>query len=409
MPRYREHHLSLPFFNVDRSRNMRLLHLLRVTRDLTNKFALFFLPIYLFQLGMETSLLQFLPVSPLQRGLLTIAFYYISTGIVGIALSIPFGRLVSKIGYQRALVLSDAMRLVQFLGLFYLHSNPFFMLFVAVALIDGANSLFFWSSYWTILSKQARRNRMGGDLGLLQLLLQIVAVVTPALSGILALLLGLEMLFLAGVAFALISMIIVLFMDTEEVKYTVSWKEFRRWLHERRYERLALSMAGKYINDATVFIWPLYVFLLLGSVDKVGYLYTISLFLAMIVVFFTGTYLDKSKNKKPFFLSGGLLAAVWLAKTQVVTVWGIAISDAVERLSSNVHGLYFDVAVLKRGKGSKAICYFIYRELLISGVKVVFWSLFAIFFLLFGEWKALFVFASLGVMLSLLIKESKLD
>ncbi len=386
---------------------LKLLGAQRIFRDLANKYAGFFMPIFLFELGRQTDLLAFLPLPAHQRGFLAIAFYFIIYGLMGAVMGIPLGRLMAKTGYRRTLVLAHLMRMLFFSSLYILGHEPSWMLFIVVALLDGFNSTIFWSGFWTLMSKESRRNRMGRNLGIVQLILQIVAVTSPAIAGAIASLAGITVLFLFGIIFTLMSLIAVLMMEREEVKYQVSLKEFRRWLSEKRYERLALALSGKFINDATVFIWPLYVFLLLGSIDKVGYLFTVSLFLAMLVVYFAGMHFDRSKSRWPFITSGGTISLVWLAKTQTLSVWGIAVADAIDRLATNIHDLYFQIAVLRRGKGSKAVAYFIYREVLANMARVIYWSLFAIFFLLYGEWKALFVVAALGALLSLLLRESK--
>lgn len=408
MPRSRGRHLTLPRFHSKHSRNLKLLYSLRVSRDLISKFTMFFLPIYLYQIGSSTDLLNFIPVSSFERGMLIIGLYFLVSHIIGAITTIPSGNLAVKIGYQKTFVISYLLFFVQLLLLYLLGSNTIFMIFLASALLNGLQSPLFWCSYLTLLSRNTKQATMGQELGVLQLLIQVVAVVAPAISGLLAYLIGMEVLFLLGIVATLVSVILVLLMDEKEVSYSVSWKEFFTWLKDRSYERLAVSMAGSYVYDAVVFLWPLYVFLLVGSIDKVGYLYTISLFLAMLVTFFTGVYIDNSKSKKPFYLSGGVLSVVWLARTQIIGVWGIVFSETVDRLASNVNKLFFDTALIKRSKGSTTFAYFIYREVIISFSAIAFWLFYIIFFLMHGGWIGLFIFASIGSMLSLLIRESKL-
>lgn len=407
MPRSRGRYLPLPRFHINHTRNLKILYGLRVCRDLMSKFALFFLPIFLYQVGSQTAIFEFLAVSNLQRGMLAIGVYYIISASLSALFSIWAGKLAVKIGYQKTFVFSYLLYLVQFILLFYLSSAPNLRLYLLVAVVNGLQTPVFWASYLTILSKNTKRASMGQDMGVLQLLLQVVGVVAPAVSGLIAYLIGMEVLFLLGMVMTLISVSLVLLMDEKESRFQVSWQEFFAWLQERQYGRLAASMMGKYIYDAAVFLWPLYVFLLLGTIDKVGYLYTISLFLAMLVTFFTGVYIDRTRNKKPFYLSGGLLSVIWLLRTQVFTVWGIILSDTFDRLAANVHALFFDTAVIKRGKGSRAFSYFIYREVIVNTAAVFFWLAFVIFFLLNGGWTGIFVFASVGVMFSLLVRENK--
>jgi MFS family permease len=409
MPRNRAHHLHLPNYTFDDNKNLRLLYGIRVVRDLANKMALFFLPIFLFNIGRETNFLSFLDTlfntsfSSFQRGMLTISFYYIAYGIVGFLSSIPAGKTLGKIGYQRSFVLSFMSRALVFLFLFLSKSNPIYL--IPSMILDGLGAQFFWGGYYSLLSRSAHKKNMGKDLGLIQFLLQVVAVISPAISGFIAYLVGLEYLFLVGMVLALSSSILALMMDSKIHKNSISFKQFISWAKEKRFIKLGVAYSGKYMSDTLIYLWPLYVFFLLGSVDRVGYLYTLSLFLAMFFTFFIGKYVDQHKDKKPFYLSGGFISMLWLLRTQVFSVWSIALVDTFDRLATNVYSLFFDTIFMKRGKGHSSDEYFIYSEMMLSFSKVIFWSLFGLFFIFFSSWNSLFIFAGVAVLIGLLVSD----
>ena len=380
---------------------------MRLMRDFANKFALFFLPIYLYQIGSGTEILSGLQLNTVQQGLLLVAIYHGITGFVGMCTSISSAKLLESFSFGQVFFWSQLMRLGQFIGLYYLQDYPFWWVLLIAAVIDGYKSPMYWQAFYTLLSKFTKKMHMGQDMGTLQLLLQLVAVAAPAVSGAIAVWLGLNVLFLFGLIMTLLGGIIALAIKQHETKDRVSLAEFFVWFRERAFERLAISYAGKYINDAAIYIWPLYVFLLLGSVDGVGYLYTMALFMALLATMFVGAYIDHRKSKKPFYLSGGILTLVWIAKTQVLTPWGIAVADTFDRLAANVHSLFFDTVFMKRGKGHSALSFFTYREVVINATVVLFWTVFGLIFVIFDNWQALFVLASLGVIVSLLIKEHR--
>lgn len=399
--------MGLPKFHFDHSRELNTLFFLRVLRDFANKFALFFLPIYLYQIGSTTGIIDFFPLSNLQQGLVLLALYHLISGLVGTVSAIPSAKLFKRLTYGQVFFWSQLVRLGQFIGLYYLQEFPFLWVLVLAAVIDGYQSPMYWQAFYTLLSKFTKKMHMGQDMGILQLLLQLVAVIAPAISGAIAIWMGLHVLFLFGLLMTLLGGILALSIAKTESRDSVSAAEFFKWLRERSFDRLALSYAGKYINDAAIYIWPLYLFILLGAVDEVGYLYTLALFLALLVTLFIGSYIDKRKSKKPFYFSGGVLTLVWLAKTQVVSPFSIAIADTFDRLAANVHSLFFDTVFMKRGKGHSALSFFTYREVVINATVVLFWAFFGAVFVFLENWQALFVLASLGVVISLLIKEHR--
>ena len=405
MPNYRDYHLHLPHLHIqtDDNPNLRFLYGIRVARDLVNKLALFFLPIYLLEFGKTSGLYAFTGLSEFKQGIIALSVYYIMYGVIAGLSAIPIGQLVVKLGHQKMMIFSYLLRLVALL-LLYASNQTTWFIFVAVV-FDAVQSNMFWPSYHTVLSQNTLKNHMGQDLGMLQFFLQLVAVISPAVSGFIAVTIGLESIFLIALVGTTIGMILTLFMDIKGTRDVISFKEFRGWLREKQFKKLTLSIAGRYINDAALFVWPLYVFIFLGSVDKVGYLYTISLFIAMMFTFFISVYIDHTKSRKPFFLSGGILSVLWLLRTQFLSILSIALIDVVERLTSNFHWLFFDMLLMKRGKGSNALSYFVYREIVLNVTAIAFWVIFAGFFMLNWGWNSLFLFAAVGVILSLLMKD----
>lgn len=405
MLRLREHHLQLPFWHVDSGRTIHALYATRVIRDLVNKIALFFFPIFLFQFGAQAPELMQLTLTSFQKGMLVIAGYYFLAQLTVLLSAIPIGTLIRNYTHERSFVFSYFLRALVF-ALLLFNQEHLWMVAVA-ALLDGVQSNFFWNSYHTVLSRVAKKKHMGQDLGALQFLLQLVAVLSPAIAGLVARYLGMDVLFLAALALSLIGGIFALALRLEPETDAVSLAEFFRWLREVSFRKLSVSFAGRYINDIGLFMWPLYVYFLLGAVDKVGYLYSLSLFVSLLVTFFVGSYIDSHPKKKPLMISGSALSFLWLARTQVWGVWGVGLVDVFDRLISNVHWLYFDTIFIRRGKGSQALSYFVYREIVLSVVGVVFWLLFGLIFIFFAGWNILFVLAAVGVLLSSIITEHK--
>lgn len=405
MFRIKDYHLHLPHFTFDNTKNLRLLYAIRIIRDLVNKIAMFFLPIFLFTVGDSSNFLDHTNFSHFQKGILLLCLYYIVYGLIALLFAIPSAAIYKKIGYQRAFVFSFLLRCVYFALMFYARNNIIFL--IPAVLADAINSKLFWPGYFVLLSDQIDKKKIGADVGLIQFLLQVLSIVAPAVSGLVAYKIGIEFLFLVGLILTLLSSILALSMESYLVKSEPSFKEFIEWLKEIRFAKLGASFMGKYFYDATIYIWPLYVLSILGSIDRVGYLYTLSLFLAMTITFFMGDYIDHHKSKKPFYLSGGFLSLITLSRAQAFTPFGIATIDIFDKLTANVYGLFFDTMFMVRSKGHSSSSFFVYREMILDVSTILFWSVLGLFFIFFDGWRSLFVIAALGVLVSLLIKDSK--
>ena len=400
------HRLRIPRITIDSSRTMRLLFSIRIIRELANKFALFFLPVFLFQLGQSTHVLGDWGLSHLQSGIVLMSLYLAGARLSALLLAFPAGNFIRKYGFSAGLMLSHLLYAVMLVSFRVSMDNSSWLLVAMLA--DGVNSFLMWGCFNTLFSKGAKEARMGQDLGFVQLLLNLTWMIAPALSGVAIFLIGYEFLFSIGLVLTGILIVLSALLKAPHERDKISFKELAFWVNERRFVKLGVSIAGKAIHDLAIFVWPLYVFLLLGNTEKVGFLYSLSFLLSMILSLFIGVKLDHQQKKRPFFVSGGIISLLWALRAQVFSFWSIAVVDALDKITGNFHWLFFDRVLLNRGKGREAFSYFVYREMIISVTIVIFWSFFALMFLVFPfEWKGLFALAAVGVMMSLLVSRKQ--
>jgi MFS family permease len=389
---------------TNNNKNLRLLYAMRVAKNFSSKFAFFFLPIFLYKIG---SNLNFGEFDEIQRGMLFIAGFFLLARLTSLLSVMPVGNLIRKIKPKNGLMIAHFLRLMS-LTLLILGENNYFLIFLA-SVYEGIYVNFFWLSSNYLLGENMKNRQLGKKLGVLNSLLQIVSVISPLISGLIAFYFGFQSLFWLGMFFVFLCCIFTYFIRDSSVDDEISWQEFFSWFREKRYKRLMISFFGGYIYSESLYLWTLYIFLYLGDIKKVGYLYTISVVLVFIVLFFTAKYLDSGKkSKKPFYISGGLISFLWLIRTQFIGLFFLTIIDVCEKLAFNVYGLFFDNLLMKRSVGSQSYSYFVYRNVIISVSGLIFWAFFSLVFSLGSSgWDNVFILTSFGLILSLLIREKE--
>ncbi len=396
--------MSIFSFTFQRTKNLKYLYAIRLVRDLANQLMIFFLPLYFFNLRFP--FMSRFELSGLQEGIFNVAMVYLLTYVVCFFLAIPTSRILTKHGVRYGFLLGHLFYCLYALALFFSIENPYLVLTAAV--INGLQINLFWNTYHYSLSKHSSENKIGSNLGIINFLLTLLAMIAPALGGIIIVTLGYQTLFLLGLFIILFGVVFSLQLDNVKVRDHISFKEFSAWLAEPTFRRLAVSFTGRYFNDASINLWTLYMFILLGSHDSVGYFYSLSLFLALLISYFAGSYIDRDKGRKQFFMSGGFLSFFWVLRGFMLNIWTITIVNAFDKLTASYHWLFFDRSWIMRGKGREALSYFVYREMIYSLAAIVFWLFVAVIFYFFiAAWKSLFVAAAIGVLLTLLIKEHK--
>jgi len=404
--------MKLPKLVFQKNQNLKHLYAIRLMRELVNKLVMFFLPIYYFNLQLpiwdkinwSLRLNNQNTLTALQIGVFNIALLHLLNRLVAFISSIWVAKNTIKFGTKHAFVMGQILYTLFTAFLFLSQVNPYWI-FLAV-IIDGIQINYFWNSYYYSLSRNSDHHKMGSNLGIINFLLNIITMISPALGGLIIAGLGYGNLFLLGLVLIVIALIFAILMDNVKVRDKISWEEFSTWMMEPGFRRLGTTFVGRYFNDGMLQMWPLYIFILLGTSAKVGFLYSFSLLLAMLISYSVGAVIDKRKNRRPFVLSAGILSFFWVIRSFVVGFWSIVVVNTLDRITSSFHWLFFDRVWMVRGKGREGLSYFTYRQMILSVAAIVFWSLVFFLFYFFGEaWVSLFLVAAVGVLLTLLVKE----
>lgn len=404
--------MKLPKLTFQKNQNLKYLYAIRLMRELVNKLAMFFLPIYYFNLHLpfwdkinwSLSLNGQNTLTALQIGVFNIALMHLLSRLVAFISSIWVAEHTIRLGTKHAFIMGQILYALFTIFLVLSKVNPYWV-FLAV-MIDGLQINYFWNSYYYSLSRNSDHHKMGSNLGIINFLLNIITMISPAIGGLIIAGLGYSNLFLLGLMLIILGLIVAISMDNVKVHDKISWKEFSNWMMEPGFRRLGMTFAGRYFNDGMLQMWPLYIFILLGTSAKVGLLYSFSLLLAMFISYSVGAIIDKRKSHRPFVVSAGILSFFWVIRSFVVGFWSIVVVNTLDRITASFHWLFFDRVWMVRGKGREALSYFTYRQMILSAAGVLFWSLVFFLFYFFGEaWVSLFLVAAIGVLLTLLVKE----
>lgn len=404
--------MKLPKFSFQKNSNLKSLYIIRLMRELVNKLVMFYLPIYYFNLhfpfwdSINWSLIRNgqAPFTALQIGIFNIAILHLLCYLASFVSSILVANRTIKLGTKQSFIMGQILYAIFSVLLFLSQKNPYWVLLAV--LIEGVQINYFWSSYYYSLSRNSDHRRVGSNLGVINFLLNVVTMISPALGGVIIAGLGYSNLFLLGLVLIVVALIFTILMDNVKVRDKISWQEFSTWMSEPGFRRLGLTFAGQYVNNGMLLMWPLYIFILLGTSTKVGLLYSSSLLLAMIISYVVGNAIDKHKSRKPFVVSAGVLSFFWIIRSFITGFWSIVLVNTFDRITSSFHWLFFDRVWVVRGKGREGLSYFTYRQMITSAAAIVFWSAVFFLFYFFGEaWVSLFVIAAVGVLLTLLVKE----
>lgn len=376
-------------------------------QEVLHKGVYFFLAIIIYQ-----SAIQFRPafignLADFQVGMLAVTSFFIIQRLVVFLTTIGLAQVLKEWHSDSIWIVASLTRLVVFCSLYVVNYHWGFLVLAAVA--EGVHAVLFWTQFVpTVKQKKLElqpEKVFAKENSTIQFLAELLIVLAPSLVGFFAFNYGLQMILLIGVILTLFSSFALLDFSVQIKREPISWLGWKKNLVSQLSWKKTLGEFGEYLNHSLFLLWPLYVYLLLKSVDRVGFLYTISLFIAILASFFIGTYLMKMQKKRHYYLSASLMSLLWLARASTLGISGIMFVDAAERLLSRLHWqLHHALKLRVERKHHYALE--MYNQVSLSLAAVVFWLLVAAIALFTSFWPVVFIFAAVGVMVSMVIQTS---
>lgn len=384
---------------------MRPLFFATLLRNIADQLVGVFLPLFLFGIGTQGHYFAFLGVTPFVSGILLPVCYYAVQRITMALVAFPAANLVYRIGYVKGMLIGITCLALNFLGLYLAKSDPGFLLPTAV--LGGLFLFFYWTSHDSLFALEINVKEIGRGIGAMAFLTKLAQIATPAIAGTVIALFGYPTLFLIGIAFLFASTFPFMFVKSSTVYHRPNLTEFLTWIKESRFRKFAVVQLGMYMDIVAILLWPIYVMLILGKVEQVGYLFSFAMFLSLVLTYLAGWFVDHKKGKKMYVISGAIISVSWATRLFVRGLWDILGVEFMEKLAGSVYAPCYDSLLCRRAKGRAVFAFYVYKEVLLSFSAVILWSLVFLFFLMPVAWETVFLLGAIGVVLSLFLDGKK--
>lgn len=391
--------LFRPLMLPVRFRKMFLAHLLR---GAAMQMVGLFVPVFLYLNAESLPLRQLvLPFNgnPMIAGLGTVCLFFLGVRFLTACIAIPSGVIIQKLGLVKSMLIGNAALVGIQLSLWQSLQTPW--LVVAAIVFAAIEVMFYWTPYLTEFSAYADEKVLPKEVGFLELADRTVRAMLPMIGGLLIALIGFDGLFVTASAMILTACVLLLYSSEIHLSSRPSWTEFWQWLKHPEYRKIGIGLAGRLWDDNGLALWPIYLFLFLGTTERVGYLYTLALLASLVITYLVGSALHRIGEKRTLVFSASFLSVVWVLRSAAGQAWHFLSVDLMQRLADSVYVPTFDIFLFRFSRHQKMFEFFIYRELFISLGSILFWSSAMMLFVLGIAWKGVFVLAGLGVFASL--------
>lgn len=248
-----------------------------------------FIPIYLYRIGFSLN---------------EIFLYYTFFYAFEASLEYLSTHFLVKLGPKHCIIFSLPISALSLVALWTIPSYhwPLYL----VAFLNALGMAFYWQGYHYDFSKVKHADRTTQEISRLYIALAILGAIAPLLGGLIAEYLGMGLLYII-VTLGLLAAIFPLFKSHEPHRRTfidLSKVKIKKIFMDQ------ISYASYGIEGAaSVVLWPLFVFFIVGSYKNVGLVTTAALILTLSITYIVGKKADKMVKTR-FIKTGSFLTGL---------------------------------------------------------------------------------------------------
>ncbi len=332
--------------NTKVSKDLALLFISRVLMRVSLGALGVFLPIFLYQ--------QIRPAFNSQIAVLYVTFIFLSIYTLHLLLAPLAASLFHRWGMRKMMMAGILMAALSIITLYFFESNPELSLFLYV-ISTGFYRALYWVPYHVDLTHELDDSKRGRQLATMANISDILVVFVPFLGGVaIASLGGFQQVFLVSAFLMLLSILPLAFMSDIYEYYSWGHLETFKKLFSPENRPLFIAQAARGAqNVATLFFWPLYIFLIS---DKqfvlLGAITSATIVFIMILRYIIGKWIDKFNRNKMLWAGILLSATGWFLKVFVYTPMQAVFVDTYHRMGRTVNGLTFNAVTYEQSADS---------------------------------------------------------
>jgi len=287
-----------------------------------------------------------------------------------LVLQYPAALYIAKYGPKHSIALSMPLLFVHFI---LLQSLPTYHWPIWLLSLTGSISVaLFWQAYHLDFAKAKHNSSAAKEVSRLFIMLTLVGAFAPFVGGTIASEFGISILFILVLAILFLA-IIPLFQTGEphiEKKLDLKKLYFKKIANQL----IAYGSAG-YESSASMIIWPLFIFLILGTYQKVGFVTSIALLFMIAIAYVLGKRADKEIKTKYIKVGGFFNGIIYFLKITASTILHVFFFNFASSISHSIITTPFDTEYyLHSDEGSKSE-YIFMMEISIAVIRILFFGM----------------------------------
>jgi len=361
------------------SKELTLIYISLALRNFSLSLISLFIPLYLYhEIGYS-----------LEETLMVFLFYSVASAIF-----CPIAaKFSAKYGFKHSVLFSTPFYILFILFLYLLPSvkTPLIIL----ASLMGISLAFYWVGMHPLFYFVTDKKRRGEEFGKSKVIMVAAATAGPLIGGLLINLTGFSLLFAFASFFLFLSSIILFFSKDAHVKYHFSVKKLfskDKWKNSLFF----VSQGTEFIANGV--IWPLFIFLILGSYLSLGIIGSILAGLTIIISWAFGKFSDRTDKHKLITIFSSFESLSWFLRSLVITPAHVFVTTLFGAVTNGIRSIPVGALVYDKTEKEDVLGYFVTREIFICLGRILILTL----VLMLGSLKSGLIFQGFSSLAALL-------
>ncbi len=313
-----------------------------------------FVPIYLFNLGYE---------------IYQILFFYFLVSFYFLFLAYPAAKIISRIGEKHSMLYSGLFLILYYVGLNFINLNKIF--FFVLPFLLALRTVFFNFGYHLNYINHSDRKKRGRELAFVGILVLIVSILAPFAGGLLANL-NFTIAFLVSSLFIFCGTIPLFLSKDKFEKIDFDWKKLWDIIFSKKNIGNFISFSGYAIESIIgVILWPIFLILLVGSINKTGLLISVSMLASFVAFYFIGKLTDKVNKIKLLKIGTWLYFVAWIGRIFSNSILRIIFIDSYKNLTGKIVDLPWSAQGYDLAKRHYYFSFIVSREMIFNFSRIL--------------------------------------
>ena len=278
-----------------------------------------FVPIYFYKLGYPVYI---------------IIFFYFLVSLSFVIFSYWGAKIVSKIGIKHAILWSTPFLILYYLGLKLLGGQPW-LFFILPLLVSWRAILYNYGYHLNFITHSENKSR-GMAISFIGILSIAVYILAPLIGGFIAYH-SFALLYLIGSCVLILGTLPLFFTKDSYEKLSFTAGGIFREIFSRENRGMLISFSG-YAVESIIgrVIWPIFLIIILITVQKTGLLITLSMVFSVIVFYIIGKITDKYDRIKLLRVGALFYTLGWIGRIFANSPLKIFIVDSYKNIAEKV-------------------------------------------------------------------------